>query len=103
MPVRAADLLLGAALTIWHGLVTEVWDDGDTFTAELRREGCPDLFAEFSMRECKATVQAGNVFTLDGEADTLTVLDLGTWTQEELDEVMARAKIMAERLRGLCH
>ena len=85
-------------MTTWDGIVHEVWEDGDTFTAELRAEGQPDLFAEFSMRQCEVTVQSGDLFTLDGATDTFTLVNLGTWTQEELDAIMARARDMARRL-----
>jgi hypothetical protein len=68
----------------WIGMVTEVWPDGDLFTAELLRDGTPNLTAEFSMREVGVRVEAG---------DFIEVM------QEEVEEIYRRAALMAERLR----
>jgi hypothetical protein len=83
----------------WDGIVTEVWPDADTFTAELRREGSPDLIADFSMAACGVTVREGDVLLVTG--DRVSVRDLGTWTQEEIDAICKRAEAQAERLREL--
>ena len=83
----------------WTGIVVEVWPDGDTFTAELSRDGSPDLVAEFSMAACGVSVQEGEV--LDVEPGSVRKRDLGVWTQEEVDEIHRRAALRAEQLRDL--
>jgi len=83
----------------WTGIVLEVWPDSDIFTAELRRDGSPDLVAEFSMAECGVRVEAGDV--LDVKRNSVKKRDLGVWTQEEVDEIYRRAALRAEQLRLL--
>ena len=85
----------------WDGIVIEVWADGDTFTADLRREdGTTEFEAEYSMRECGIEVQEGDV--LDVTPESVTKVDLGVWTQEDIDEISRRAKEMYKRLRENC-
>jgi hypothetical protein len=79
----------------WDGVVTDIWDDGDTFTAELRREGSPDLLAEFSMRKCQVNVLPGDMLII---SDSVVKRNLGVWTQAELNEINRRAAIQAARL-----
>jgi hypothetical protein len=75
----------------WHGIVIEV--NGDEATVNLRREGSMDLTAEVELsRWGLKDIQAGDILVLDTEADTVTRLDLGTWTQEELDDIARRAE-----------
>lgn len=78
----------------WHGYVTDV--EGDIFTAMLRREGQPELCADFSMRECGITVELGHLIVVT--PNSVKLLDLGVWTQEEIDAIKARAKERAQRL-----
>lgn len=80
----------------WYAVVSEVWPDGDTFTASLSQDGEPDLWAEFSMRECGVDVTAGDLLILT--PDGMTKRDLGVWTKEEIDEIRASAKAQYERL-----
>jgi hypothetical protein len=80
----------------WDAIVTDLWDDGDTFTAELRREGSPDLVADFSMRECQVTVQRGDLLIVT--PDSVVKREPRVWTQAELDDIRRRARIMAARL-----
>jgi hypothetical protein len=70
----------------WDAVVTEVWEDG---AARLSREGAPEMLAEFSMRQCNVTVEAGDVLVVT--AGKVTRRDLGRWTQSELDEIRCRA------------
>lgn len=85
----------------WDGIVTDVWADGDTFTAELRQEGSPDLFAEFSMKECRVHVEPGDLLIIT--PDSVIKRNLGRWTQEELAEIRRRAKIKAAQLGFLAN
>lgn len=78
----------------------EVWPDGDTFTAELYRGGAPDLVAEFSMRECGVSVQAGDSLVVT--KNHVGKRNLGYWTQEEIDAIMDEATTRAGQLRRLC-
>jgi hypothetical protein len=85
----------------WTGVVLEVWPDGDLFTAELRcddRTG-PPLTAEMSMKECGVSVGEGDIFTIRDYV--VSKVDLGTWTQAEIDDINRRAAIQAALLRGL--
>jgi len=84
---------------LWDGIVLDVWPDGDTFTAELRREDEPDLLAEFSMRECGVTVVSGDLLII--RPDSVVKRDLGVWTREEIDEIKRRAAIRFAQLRNL--
>jgi hypothetical protein len=81
---------------MWTGVVREVWPDGDMFTAELRRDGGPDLIAEFSMRECGIYVEEGDVLRI--EPDQVTKIDLGIWTVQEVREIRTRAEKLAREL-----
>jgi hypothetical protein len=75
----------------WHGTVTEV--NGDEITVDLRRDGDMDMVAEvIASRWGLEDAEPGDVLALDPEAGTVTRLDLGTWTQEDLDEIARRAK-----------
>lgn len=78
----------------------EVWPDGDTFTAELRRGNAPDLVAEFSMRECGVHVTAGDSLVVT--KNHAGKRNLGYWTQEEIDAIMDQAVTRLEQLRRLC-
>ena len=88
------------AQATWDGTVLEVWPDGDTFTAELRRGSAPGLVAEFSMRECGVKVQAGDSLVVT--KNHVGKRDLGYWTQEEIDDIMERATTRLQQLRRLC-
>lgn len=82
---------------VWDGVVTNVWNDGDTFTTELRRDGAPDLIAEFSMRECQlADIEPGSLLIV--RPGSVVKRELPVWTQEEIDDIRRRAKIRAARL-----
>lgn len=83
----------------WTGVVLEVWPDGDTFTADLRQDGSPDLVAEFSMVECGIQVEPGDV--LDVKRNSVKKRDLRVWTQAEIDDIQRRASAWAALLRGL--
>jgi hypothetical protein len=83
----------------WDGHVLEVWDDGDTFTAELSREGDLSLIAEFSMSQCGITVQEGDLLIITPRS--VAKRDLGVWTQAEVDAIMRRARKRARQLRRL--
>ena len=76
----------------WDARVLEV--DGDTFTAELSREGAPDLLADFSMAECGITVEPGDLLVV--MPGSVTKRDLGVWTQAEIDEITRRAAELVE-------
>lgn len=80
----------------WDGVVLEVWPDGDTFTADLRREGGPDVLAEFSMRECGITVERGDRLIV--KKDSVAKRPPRLWTREELAAIMERAEKQAKRL-----
>lgn len=80
----------------WDAVVTDVWDNGDTFTAELRQEGSPNLIADFSMRECQVTVQPGDLLVVT--PDSVVKREPRVWTQTELDDIRRRAAILAARL-----
>ncbi len=82
--------------TTWDGTVTDIWENGDTFTAKLHREDAPDLFAEFSMRECGISVEPGDLLIIT--ADAVKKRDLGVWTQEEINDIRRRAKARYEQL-----
>jgi hypothetical protein len=79
----------------WDGCVLDV--DGDTFTAELQREGCVTVIADFSMTQCGITVEPGDVLIV--KPDSVTKRDLGIWTQAEIDAIMRRARERSRRLR----
>ncbi len=83
----------------WNGIVTEVWDDGDTFTVDLRREGLPDLLAEFSMRECGVDVVPGDLLVI--QRDSVAKPPRRVWTQEEIDDIRHRAAIRSAKLRSM--
>jgi hypothetical protein len=75
----------------WHGTVTEV--NGDWITVDLRRAGDMDLMAEVSASQWGLNdVQPGDTLILDTNANTVSRLSPGTWTQEELDEIWRRAR-----------
>lgn len=84
-------------MTEWHGYVTDV--DGDMFTAELQREGSHRRYlADFNMSQCGLSgVRPGDVIVVTPES--VRLLDLGTWTKEELDEIRVRARIRSRQLR----
>jgi hypothetical protein len=76
---------------IWHGRIVEV--NGDELTLDLRKDGCQDVFAEVSAsRHHLEDAQLGDVIELDTVSQTARLLDFGTWTQEEVDAILARAK-----------
>jgi hypothetical protein len=90
-PAKAADD------GIWHGTIVEI--NGDELTCDLRRDGCQDVLAEVSASEHHLEdVQVGDVLELDTVRQTVTRLDFGTWTQEEVDVILARAKERYERI-----
>lgn len=86
------------ALAEWYGCVTAV--NGDMFTADLRREGSPDLFADFSMSECGLSgLEEGDLLVVTPVR--VRRLELPPWTQEQLDEIIERARERAARFRDL--
>ena len=85
----------GEAIPQWDGCVLEV--NGDIFTAELCREGAPDLLVNFSMAQCGVTVERGDRLIVRSES--VIKRDLGVWTQAELDAIMHRAREQSRRLR----
>lgn len=81
----------------WTVSVVEVWDDGDTFTVDLRCEGNPDLLAEMSMRQCGITVEPGDLLIVT--TTFVTKRDLGVWTQEDIDAITRSTRELAETMR----
>jgi DNA helicase TIP49 (TBP-interacting protein) len=82
----------------WHAIVLAV--DGDEATISLRRDGSPELEAEVILaRWGLEGVRPGDVLALDPDAGTVTRLDRGTWTQQELDVTWQRALEQAARFR----
>jgi hypothetical protein len=82
---------------IWTGVVQEV--NGDDLTVDLRSDGHQDMVAEVSISRWNLeTAGIGSVVELDTEAQTVTLIDLGVWTQEEIDDIKAQAKAQYERL-----
>jgi hypothetical protein len=79
------------------GRVLEVWDDGDTFTALVAREGQPELMAEFSMRQCGITAGEGDLIIVTPER--VTKRELRAWTAAEIAEFMQRARRRSRMLR----
>jgi hypothetical protein len=83
----------------WTASVIAVWDDGDTFSAELRRDGTHFVLeADFSMRECGVRVEPGDLLRVG--YNRVEKMDPGVWTQEEIDEIMRRARELSRKLRG---
>ena len=79
----------------WQGLVIEV--NGDLLTVELCREGAPDLIAEYSMTECGLSgIEPGDVLAVT--RDSVSKLDLGVWTEKDLDEIRERAREQYEQI-----
>lgn len=80
----------------WHGWVIET--DGDTFTAEIRPEsGFPVLEADFSMSECGLSgIEPGHIIVVTPES--VRLLELPPWTQEEIDVIRARAAELAAEI-----
>lgn len=75
---------------LWHATVLEV--NGDELTCDLRREGEIDLLAEVSISLWQLeVVNIGDVLVLDTVNRTVKKLDLGTWTQSDIDNIRARA------------
>lgn len=81
----------------WDGRVLEVWEDGDTFTATVQREGHPELMAEFSMAQCGISVEEGDLIIVTPER--VTKRELRPWTAAEIDEIMHRARERSRILR----
>lgn len=81
----------------WDGRVTEV--DGDIFTAlVIRRDGIgPELAADFSMARCGICVEPGDLIIVSPEG--VTKRDLGVWTKEDIDAIMAGAKERSRLMR----
>jgi hypothetical protein len=81
----------------WDGQVVDV--DGDSFTAVVSRRGDGlELVVDFSLAAIP-DVQPGDFFeVVDGQVRRI---DLGRWTQGELDEVQRRGRERAARLQGL--
>ena len=80
----------------WTAVVIEV--EGDQFSAELSRDGFPDLIANFD-RSLLPDVEPGDVLTVTPSG--VTRVDLGRWTQEELDDIRRRAREMATEVQAL--
>jgi uncharacterized protein YciU (UPF0263 family) len=82
---------------IWHGIVVEINDD--ELTLDLRHDSHPDVIAEVSISEWNLQdAVIGDVIELDPENHAVRKLDLGQWTREELDDILARAQRQHERL-----
>ena len=81
----------------WDGSVVAV--DGDIFTVDLRREGAPDMLADYSMKECGVTVEPGDLLIV--RPDSVTKRKLPVWTQAEIDAVMARARKRAAEFKRI--
>jgi hypothetical protein len=74
----------------WCGRVTEV--EGDVFTALLTpadHDG-PELIADFSAAQCGITCEPGDILTVT--PGRVTRVELPQWTQEEIGEIMRRAR-----------
>ena len=84
---------------VWDAIVTDVWDDGDTFTVDLRRKGSPDLLAEYSMREFGVDVVPGDLLLI--RKNSVMKRPRRVWTQEEIDDIRRRAAIRSARFRGM--
>lgn len=82
---------------VWDGSVIEV--NGDIFTVDLRREGAPDMLADYSMKECGVTVEPGDLLIV--RPDSVTKREPRVWTQAEIDAIMARARKRAALLRRI--
>lgn len=82
---------------VWDGSVVEV--DGDIFTVDLRREGDPDMLADYSMKECGITVEPGDLLIV--RPDSVTKREPRVWTQAEIDAIMARARKRAALLKRI--
>lgn len=82
---------------VWHGWVIEV--NGGTFTADLRRDGRPDICADFSMSQCGLDgIEAGDLIIVT--PDSVKRLELPPWTQEEIDDINKRAQEWLARIMG---
>jgi hypothetical protein len=82
---------------VWDGRVLEVWEDGDTFTVDLRRDGAPDLLAEMSMAQTGVAVTEGDLLIVT--PTSVTKRDLGVWTRAEIRRINRRARKQARWLR----
>ena len=81
----------------WCGYVTDV--EGDIFTAVLRRDGHPDLLADFSMKECGlAGLKPYDDIIVT--PDSVRQPDPIVWTQEQLDAIWVRARERAKIFRS---
>lgn len=80
----------------WSARVTDV--EGDSFTALLTPAGHerPELIADFSMTQCGVDVEPGDLLTVTPES--VVKVDLGAWTQEEVDDISHRAKELSQWL-----
>jgi hypothetical protein len=87
----------------WDGRVIEVWEDNDTFTVDLRREGSPDLLAEMSMAQTGVTVATDDLLIVTpatpGRPASVTKRIPRQWTQAELDQIMRRSRKRMQWLR----
>lgn len=76
---------------IWHARVDE--RDGNTAFVTLYQEGQADLLAEVDLARWHLDgVEPGDILILNTHSQTVTKMDLGTWTQEKIDDIRKRAK-----------
>lgn len=83
----------------WHGLVLEV-NDGEA-TVELQSadgEG-PPLTAEYDLSSLPTGTAPGDIIEV---VTTMNRVDLGRWTQGEVDAIRERARIQAAEVEELC-
>lgn len=80
----------------WSGRVIEA--EGDLFTAILSPSDrdAPELVADFSMSRCGIRVEPGDLIKVTPES--VAKVDLGTWTQEDIDAIRYSAEELAALL-----
>ncbi len=79
----------------WYGNVTNV--EGDIFTAILRRDGQPDLLADFDMKRCGlADIEPGDCIIVT--PDPVLRMERPVWSKEQLDAIWVHARERSRRL-----
>jgi hypothetical protein len=82
---------------IWHGTVVEV--GFDELTVDLRCDGESDLIGDVPIKPWGLEgCEVGDLLELNVTAGTVKRLDLGTWTQADVDDIQARAHRRWEKL-----
>lgn len=88
---------------LWEGWVHEIGDKVYYTSLVCLNDKLPDLEAEFWKHVCPG-LEVGDIFTVyihkRGKKVRTVVRrrDLGVWTQEEIDDIMAKAREEARRL-----